>query len=91
MSYIVTAQAVTDAFLLHVARAAVFNELERTSSFARRMLADLSWRLHGLINDVEAHSLQWGTQRVIRYLLRQNQQGRDAQAAWVVTLHNYGG
>ena len=84
--YIVKAQAVADAFLLHVAKSAVFSELERTPSFARRMLAGLSRRLHGLINDVEAYSLQSGTQRVIGYLLRQNQQGDDAETACVVTL-----
>lgn len=84
--YIVKAQAVADAFLLHVAKAAVFNELERTPSFARKMLAGLSRRLHGLIHDVEAYSLQSGTQRVIGYLLRQNPQGHDVEAACVVTL-----
>lgn len=84
--YIVTAQVLADAFLLHVAKAAVFSELERTPSFARKMLAGLSRRLHGLINDVEAYSLQSGTQRVIGYLLRQTQQDRDDDASCVVTL-----
>jgi CRP-like cAMP-binding protein len=34
------------------------------------MLAGLSIRLHGLINDVEAYSLRSCTQRVIGYLLQ---------------------
>jgi len=39
MPYIVTAQAVTDAFLLHVAKVTGSSELERTRLFARNMLA----------------------------------------------------
>ena len=69
-SYIVTAQALADSLLLHVAKAAVFDELERDPKFARKMLAGLSRRLHGLIGDVEAYSLSSGTQRVIGYLLK---------------------
>jgi CRP-like cAMP-binding protein len=68
--YIVSSQALVDTMLLHVAQQAVFEELERTPRFARKMLAGLSQRLHGLIGDVEAYSLNSGTQRVIGYLLR---------------------
>lgn len=69
--YIVTAQALADSMLLHVSKAAVFEELERDPKFARKMLAGLSRRLHGLICDVEAYSLSSGTQRVIGYLLKE--------------------
>jgi CRP-like cAMP-binding protein len=48
----------------------VFDELENDPKFARKMLAGLSRRLHGLICDVEAYSLSSGTQRVIGYLLK---------------------
>jgi len=68
--YVVTAQALADTLLLHVPKQAVFNELERNTNFARKMLAGLSRRLHGLICDVEAYSLSSGTQRVIGYLLK---------------------
>lgn len=68
--YIVSAQALTDSLLLHVAKSAVFDELEHDPQFARKMLAGLSRRLHGLICDVEAYSLRSGTQRVIGYLLK---------------------
>jgi len=70
--YIVSSQALVDTMLLHVAQQAVFEELERTPSFARKMLAGLSRRLHGLVSDVEAYSLNSGTQRVIGYLLRES-------------------
>ena len=75
--YIVMAQTLADTMLLHVAKEVVFDELAREPGFARRMLAGLSRRLHSLISDVESYSLQSGTQRVIGYLLRQD----DAQAA----------
>src|SRR5512136_663889 len=70
--YVVMAQTLADSMLLHVSKEAVFDELERNPKLARRMLAGLSRRLHGLINDVEAYSLHSGTQRVIGYLLRQD-------------------
>lgn len=72
--YIVTAQALADSLLLHVEKSAVFAELERDTKFARKMLAGLSRRLHGLIADVEAYSLRSGTERVIGYLLKDDPQ-----------------
>ncbi len=48
----------------------VFREIDSEPTFARRMLAGLSRRLHGLVNDVEAYSLRSGTQRVIGFLLQ---------------------
>lgn len=68
--YVVTAQALADTMLLHVPKGAVFEEIERDPKFARKLLAGLSRRLHGLICDVEAYSLSSGTQRVIGYLLK---------------------
>jgi CRP-like cAMP-binding protein len=84
--YIVMAQALADSFLLHVAKAAVFAEIEREPQFARKMLAGLSRRLHELITDIEAYSLQSGTQRVIGYLLRQDASKGEEDESVVVTL-----
>ena len=85
--YIVMAQALADSLLLHVSREVVFAELERDPGFARKMLAGLSRRLHGLIADVEAYSLQSGTERVIGYLLRQDAPPGSAESdCYVVTL-----
>jgi CRP-like cAMP-binding protein len=84
--YIVMAQALTDSLLLHVSRNVVFAELERDPKFARKMLAGLSRRLHGLISDVEAYSLQSGTERVIGYLLRQDAPADSESDPYVVTL-----
>lgn len=70
--YIVSAQALEDSKLLHVAGTTLFAALERDSKLSRKMLAGLSQRLHGLMSDVEAYSLRSGTERVIGYLLKTN-------------------
>ena len=67
--YPVYSQTLADSLLLHIAKATVFEEIERDPGFARRMIAGLSRRLHGLISDLEAYTLQSGTQRVIGFLL----------------------
>ncbi len=67
---IVNAQALADTLLLTVAKQAVLGEIDRDPRFALRMLAGLSRRLHGLVNDVQAYALHSGMQRVIGYLLR---------------------
>lgn len=68
--YIVSATALADTLLLHVSSEAVFDGIARDASFARRMLAGLSRRMHGLICDLESYALRSGTQRVIGYLLQ---------------------
>ena len=84
--YIVMAQALADSLLLHVKKDVVFAEIERDPKFARKMLAGLSRRLHGLIGDVEAYSLQSGTERVIGYLLRQDAHQNSESDPYIVTL-----
>ncbi len=49
--YPVFAETLSDTLLLHIARNAVFDLLEQDTSFARRMLAGLSMRLHSLVQD----------------------------------------
>lgn len=84
--YVVMAQALADSFLLHVARQVVFDEIARDARFAKKMLAGLSRRLHGLISDVESYSLQSGTERLIGYLLRQDDREPRDDGPYVVTL-----
>jgi CRP/FNR family transcriptional regulator, dissimilatory nitrate respiration regulator len=69
-AYPVFAQALTDALVLHISQKAVFDLLEKDVSFARNLLAGLSIRLHGLVQDVESLSLRSSTQRLIGYLLQ---------------------
>nr|ACF98059.1 putative cyclic nucleotide-binding domain protein [uncultured bacterium 888] len=84
--YIVSAQTLADSLLLHVAKAAVFREIEADPLFARRMLAGLSRRLHGLVSDVESYSLRSGAQRVIGYLLREDVEHNVAGRVIELTL-----
>ncbi len=76
--YLVSAQALADSLLIHVGKGEVLDEIERNPGFARKMLAGLSMRLHTLVRDVEAYSLRSGMQRVIGYLL-QNDQGHSSE------------
>ncbi len=84
--YPVFAQALSDALLLHVSKAAVFAEIAHDPAFSRKMLAGLSRRLHGLVGDVEAYSLRSCAQRVIGYLLQSDQDTVPASGRVVVTL-----
>jgi CRP-like cAMP-binding protein len=73
--YILNAHALGDTLLLHISKSVVFDELERNPVFARRMLAGMSRRLHGLIADVESYSLRSGSQRIVSYLLSEQPPG----------------
>ena len=83
--YILSAQALSDGLVLSIAKAAVIGEVERDARFALRMLAGISRRLHGLVHDVEAYALHSGLQRVIGYLLR-DQQAEDRVSGEVITV-----
>jgi CRP-like cAMP-binding protein len=74
--YVVLAETLADSLLLAVGKHAIFAELERNPKLARKMLAGLAQRLHGLVHDLEAHTLRSATQRVIGYLLRDLPPGR---------------
>lgn len=81
--YIINAQTLTETLLLSVSREAVLKETRRDVRFCMRMLAGLSRRLHGLVNDVQAYALHSGVERVIGYLLRELpenlHEGRDSE------------
>ena len=83
--YILSAQALSDGLVLSITKAAVIGEVERDARFALRMLAGISRRLHGLVHDVEAYALHSGLQRVIGYLLR-DQQAEDCVSGEVITV-----
>lgn len=68
--YPVFAEALADALLLHISHATVFDLLSNDITFARKLLAGMSARLHGLVQDVESYSLRSSMQRVIGYLLQ---------------------
>ncbi len=78
---VVYAQTLADSMLVCVGKSAVFEELERNPAFALKMLAGLSRRLHGLVSDVEAYSLHSGIERVIGYLMREDDTDTDTAHA----------
>lgn len=68
--YIVSAKALGDALVLHVAKDAVFRELELNSNFARRVIAALSEKLHAAVRELDTYALGSGEQRFAAWLLR---------------------
>ncbi|BAL24020.1 Crp/Fnr family transcriptional regulator [Azoarcus sp. KH32C] len=84
--YIVMAQALMDCRLLHVAKKVVFEEMDRDPSFCRRIIASLSQRLHHLIADVETYSLHTARERIIGYLLREEELDGAPTASGRVSL-----
>ena len=78
--YIVFAQALTDSLMLHISKAAIFEELERDPKLCRKMIAGMAMRLHQLMGDVESYSLHSGKQRIIGFLVREipeNEHGKN--------------
>ncbi|WP_198955136.1 Crp/Fnr family transcriptional regulator [Kineosporia sp. R_H_3] len=67
--YPVTATALVASDLLSVPRRTVLDLIDAEPTFARRMLAGMSVRLHTMVADVSAMALHSGTQRVIAFLL----------------------
>ncbi len=84
--YVVSAQALRDSLLLHVSKSVVFDEIDRDPRFARRLLAGMSRKLHQLIRDVESYSLRSGLERVIGYLLREEDPAADSGGPATLTL-----
>ncbi|HJS38896.1 MAG TPA: Crp/Fnr family transcriptional regulator [Burkholderiales bacterium] len=68
--YIVSARALGDALVLHVAKDAVFDELERSPGFARRIIATLSAKLHAAARELDTYALGSAEKRFAAWLLR---------------------
>ncbi|WP_271008934.1 Crp/Fnr family transcriptional regulator [Paucibacter sp. B51] len=73
-----SAQVLSDALLLRIPKAAITEQISRDPSFALRLLADASQRIHGLLRDVESYCLHSGMQRVVGFLLDGEPQARQA-------------
>jgi CRP-like cAMP-binding protein len=67
---VVDAEAATDALVLHLPKEAVFDEIERSPRFARRMLAGLSQRVESLVQELDRQALGGGRARLVDYLVR---------------------
>ena len=67
--HITTAQSIADSVLLHVAREAVLQEVNRDPAFARRLIEELSRQVRARVLDLQSHTLLSGRERVVAYLL----------------------
>lgn len=79
---VVDAEAAIDSLVLHVPKQAVFDEIERSPLFARRIIAGLSERVESLVKELERQSGGGGRSRLIEYLL--HSAGRGPGPAVVV-------
>lgn len=70
-TYPIFAEALVPSHLLHIGQNVVSELIDRDPTFARKLLAGMAIRLHGMIRDVETYSLRSSTQRVIGFLLQQ--------------------
>ena len=86
MPYMISAQTLTDSLILTVGKVAVLDEIAANPSFSLRMLAGLARRLHGLVKDVEAYTLHSGVQRVIGYLLGDDNLDETENASQAITV-----
>lgn len=84
--YVVMAQALTDSTLLHIGKQVFFDEMAVDPSFCRKIIAGLAQRLHHLMADVESYSLRSGRERVIGYLLREEEREGDGIANGRVSI-----
>ena len=64
----VTALVLADSELVFLPAPALYDLLDHDRAFVRALLAGLSLRIHTLIADIEAYSLNSGTQRIAAYL-----------------------
>lgn len=81
--YPVFAEALVTTHLLHIGQRIVSELIDQDPRFARKLLAGMAIRLHGMVRDVETYSLRSSTQRVIGYLLQQPEHEHAEGAAQI--------
>ena len=69
-STLVAAQAASDALVLFLPREVVFSEIENDRHLAHRMIAGLSRRIEGLVQELDRQASSKASQRLVAYLLR---------------------
>lgn len=84
--YMLTAEALADSKLLHIARDAMLAQIDRDPQFAARIIASLSARLVQLVAAVETCTLLTGMQRVSSYLLTGLTNGNGSAGAEATIL-----
>jgi CRP-like cAMP-binding protein len=83
--YLVSASALADTLLLHVAKETVFAELQRNPRFAARIIGTLAQRTEALVRELQDYAIGTGSRRFVGWLLRQRGAAAASGTA-VVTL-----
>jgi CRP/FNR family transcriptional regulator, dissimilatory nitrate respiration regulator len=68
--YPVSAQAMADSLLLLVSKRVLLEAMDTNVMLSRKMLANLSSRLHELLGDMETCTLRTSVQRVVCFLIQ---------------------
>ncbi|MFP5401898.1 MAG: Crp/Fnr family transcriptional regulator, partial [Gammaproteobacteria bacterium] len=76
----------SDATLLYIGKQVFFEEMAGDPTFCRKIIAGLAQRLHHLMADVESYSLRSGRERVIGYLLREEEREGEGVAEGQVSI-----
>ncbi len=84
--YVVMAQTLADSTLLHIGKQVFFEEMNGDPLFCRKIIAGLAQRLHRLMGDVESYSLRSGRERIIGYLLREEETIGEAASVGRVSI-----
>lgn len=84
--HVVSAEALSDSFLLHISKAAILEEFDINPGLRLRLLRLMSSHLHQLIANDQAYSQQSSTQRLIGYLLHQIPDILESDKNVIVTL-----
>jgi CRP/FNR family transcriptional regulator, dissimilatory nitrate respiration regulator len=84
--HMVTAEAIVDTAVLHVARADLLREIREAPDLALRVIRSLAQRIYRRTGDLKGYMLMSGTQRVICYLLHELPFEAEQQQEFAVTL-----
>jgi CRP-like cAMP-binding protein len=76
LPHLVTAEAIVDSAVLHVARADLLREIREAPDLALRVIRNLAQRIYRRTSDLKGYMLMSGTQRVICYLLHELARGQ---------------
>lgn len=79
--WVLSAHAISNCLVLHVAKAAIFDAMGRNHRVMRKLLSCLALQTHHLLQDIESYSLLTGKQRIIGYLLNQLERVERDQCA----------
>jgi len=77
--WIATAQALAPCRLLSFGKQELAEAVQRTPGLALRLLSSVSYRMEGLLCDIESATFRSAAQRVAQYVLRQPRVGNQAR------------